>query len=65
MASYTAIASANGAPLADMVEPSQGVTSHTARTVIPNDCGLYAAQSMLQALGVPSRVDDLRGALVY
>ena len=65
MASYTAIASANGAPLADTVEPSQGVTSNTARTVIPNDCGLYAAQSMLQALGVPSRVDDLRGALVY
>ena len=65
MASCTAIASTNDAPLRDKVEPSKGVSRNAAEKVTLNDCGLYAAQSMLRVLGVPSRIDDLRGAIAY
>lgn len=65
IAMHSATGLANGAPPADKVEPSQGVTRNAADTVIPNDCGLYAAQSMLRFLGVPSRIEDLRDAIAY
>ena len=65
IAMHSATGLANGAPYADKVEPSQGVTRNAAKTVIPNDCGLYAAQSMLQFLGVSSRINDLRDAIAY